>query len=324
MSTVIYNHWTDEYSSNRIAHIDNDGKVYDHWINESSSNIVGRVDSDGLVYNHWGSTSLTDCVGHVGSDGVIYNHWSSESVSNAVGHVRSGIVYNHWKDEYSDNRIGHCTGNLTHAGGAALLLLLANQAGGSSSYGDTPISGMGTSHSGSASDSRYRQIKYNQYAANPKIKAAAEAYAQERAKKATTFALIFFAIVILWGVRGSDFGTAVLTGLIFGAVLALPVTLFIRSRTHKDSFAQKVWELGEQGYGNEPVNPPQPRKQPAAPPKPTPQPKPVPKEELQPAPATKIVVCPHCGTQCAIPAQKGTFQITCPNPPCNTPFICEI
>ncbi len=328
MKTTIYNHWSSESISDSVGHIDGDGIVYDHWSDEIYSNKIGRVDRDGVVYKHWNSNSISDSVGHIDGDGIIYDHWSDETYSNKIGHVdKSGIVYNHWRDEYLSNRVGHIGGGNSYAAGAALLLLLSPGkmgSGSGSAIPDTSTDWQKEQADRAANLKRlrdnnaYRQKQYKVYAANPKIVAAAQEYANERVKKATILTLIFFIIAIFAGLNDKDFDAGVIlkTVLIFGTVLVLPVTLFIRRCTKKDAFSQKVWELGEQGYGKEDSEMPlKTEKKPKTPATKANQEDPVPQESQK-----VITVCPHCGAKCRIPAVKGTIQITCPNPDCKKLF----
>lgn len=324
--TEIYNHWRDEFASNRIGHIDSDGIIYNHWRDEYSANRIGHVGSDGVIYNHWREEYSSNRVGHVDGKGIIYNHWREEYSAYRIGHVDSrGVVYNHWQDETGSDRVGHVTGGYTYAAGAALLLLLPGSMGAT----DSGVTG-------SISDdewrkervereielerlrnqSRIRQATYEQYAANPRIAAAAREYAQKRGKSAALMVPLLILIFSLSGFIGMDASAFLPVVLIFGA-FELLVSLCSRHITYKNEFRKKVWELGEQGYGREAVKQSTPAPQPKPTPKPTP--KPVPTPTPQPV-QSKIVACPHCGAKARIPAGKGRISFTCPNPNCSKPY----
>jgi len=102
--------------------------------------------------------------------------------------------------------------------------------------------------------------------------------------------------------------------------------------SYKNAFEQKVWELGESGYGWEtpkqtthkkkPTPTPTPTPNPQ--PKPTPKPVPKPTPEPKPQPAeVKIASCPHCGAKFRSPVGVGTIKITCPNPDCKKQFTLD-
>lgn len=330
---VIYNHWRDEYSANRVGHIDNDGIIYNHWRDEYSSNRIGHVGSDGVIYNHWRDEYSSNRIGHVGSDGVIYNHWRDEYSSNRVGHVGSdGVVYNHWRDEYSSNRVGHVSGGYSFAAGAALLLLLAGRLGDSGSGVTPPIPDEEwrrerLEHEMEMKRLRNREkikaAKMENYKNNPKIAAAAKEHAQQRVKTATIITPLFVAVLCIGGFKDMA-GDAIVPMIAIVGLFALVMTLFVRHMAYKNAFEQKVWELGESGYGWETPKQTTPKKKPT--PKPTSEPKPIPKPTPEPNPQpveVKIASCPHCGAKFRSPVGVGTIRVTCPNPDCKKQFMLD-
>ena len=331
--TKIYDHYRSETFDHQIGHMSSDGVVYNHWQSESLTYAVGHV-RNGVVYNDWQRESISYAIGHVSSNGVIYNHYDSESLTYAIGHVdRNGVVYDHWESESLSHAVGHVLGGATFAAGAAFLLLNASF-GGPVVDGPPPMNEEEWRSERLAYDmererqrnrNKIKTAKMQEYESNPHIVAAAEEYAQQRAKSAMVVTLILLAVACIGGFKGEP-GGAVLLSIPIVGIFALILALLIRNKAYKDAFKQKVWELGEQGFGweapkqretEEKLTPtPTPKSEPKPTSKPEPAPKPTPEPKPQPA-ETKVVACPHCGAKCRIPTGMGMIQITCPNPGCN-------
>lgn len=119
----IYNHPNAEMGY-AIGHVRSDGKVYNHPDAEIGY-AIGHVGADGRIYNH-PDAEVGYAIGHVGANGRVYNHPDAE-MGYAIGHVGTdGRIYNHPNAEVG-YAIGHVEKGcpIRHAGGAALLLLLA-------------------------------------------------------------------------------------------------------------------------------------------------------------------------------------------------------
>lgn len=341
--TKIYN-GRNPTESNFIGHMDDAGVVYNHWSREGMENTVGHVDKDGVVYNHWSREGIEYAVGHVDKDGIVYSHWSREGIENTVGHVgKDGAVYNHWSREGIENSVGCVRGESTYAAGAAFLLLL--NASFRDHYIDETPPVRDDKHFNELVEREYqrklaeerarlRREAYQRYLKNPSIVAAAKEYAQQRKKPATIFTIFFITVCSIRGFKGMSADAVIPVFGVFGLFI-LAMCLFIRHVTYKDAFRKKVWELGEQGYGKEPV----PKAEPKAKNTPLVDDKmPTPKKETKPAPKpvekpvtkpkqqtveTQISACPYCGAKFRAPIGVGTLKITCPNPDCKKQFMMD-
>ena len=309
--TKIYDHWKPAMGA-FVGHMDADGIVYNHWSCEGIDDSVGHVDRDGVVYNHWSREGIGDSVGHVGKDGVIYNHWSRETSSEAVGHVgKDGIVYNHWCREGIGESVGRVEGRNTYAAGAAYLLLNDSFRKKQVTI-DTPDPPYDDEEARRRreEEQRIRREKYQRYLSNPKIVAEAEKYARQRASAATKFAPLFILLVCIGGFKGMA-KEAFLPVVAILALFILVMTIFARRMTNQEAFKQKVWELGEAGFGAESVcESCQKHEETTGMDTPAPDPDPI-------LAGHRIVACPHCGAKCKVPVGLGTIQITCPNANCS-------
>ena len=297
--------------------------IYAGW-SLTTSNLVGHMDNAGIVYNHWSREGIENSVGHVDKDGVVYNHWSREGIENSVGRVEGGNLY---------------------AAGAAFLLLNLNVSpSGSSNDHQAPVNEEDWRRERAEHEAEMQRIrnrnairaaKMQEYKNNPEIAAAAEAYAQQRKKTATVLVPIFFAILCIGGFKDMTAEAVVPVIAIVGLFLLI-MTLIIRHKTYKNAFEQKVWELGESGFGKDAPAKKQAQKKPTqktedkSAQKPVSQPKqeqkptpmPTPKPNPQPV-EVKIESCPYCGAKFRSPVGVGTIRITCPNPDCKKQFMLE-
>ena len=335
----LYNHYRSEAFDHLVGHISSDGVVYNHWQSESLTYAVGHV-RNGVVYNDWQRESISYAIGHVSDKGVIYNHRDSESLTYAIGHVdRNGVVYDHWESESLSHAIGHVCDGAVYAAGAAFLLLNAS------------FNGPSVDHQPPVHEDEWRQeriehememerirnrnkikaAKMQEYKNNPKIAAAAREYAQQRAKTATIVAPIFFAILCAGGFKNMT-REAIVPVIGIVGLFVLVMTLLIRHKTYKDAFEQKVWDLGESGFGKDAPEKKQTHKKPVTKTENKSARKPVPEQKREQKPisvpkpdSTEFVIstCPYCGAKFRSPADVGTIKITCPNPDCKKQFILD-